>query len=446
MRVLVSVLVGVLVVGCATPTPLPTASPTLVAAATATATATPSVEPTATAVTTPLATPSLGQVLAPAGMTMALADGYAATWGPHLYNAMDDTAHPGTVTVEASDLMTGATVITAVPVSADETVNPPDGFWDPATTVATDGRSLALVVWHHVGPPGNGGVPCGGSEAEPVAWRILVAPLDAVTGSVRAPFAVFAGGTSRDEFLLPGQGEGCVGPRTPRVSLSDGQIAYTVEAPRADAPYAMTVVVRRLPDGAMVRDIAAQRTVVSLAMAGPTVVFTDSDDGGAANPRWAIRASTEAHPAPTVVATGSQASATGGYGQPPLVATDGSLVAWEVPRATVSVKRLSGGAVTPLAVPGQTCDLGGVAGGLVSLGCWTDAWATGAVGGDQPITSFIWSASGGPYAVVGGPDMILDYAPNVAAGWLVAFGGPPDAPWGTIWGFSTAGWSLTAQP
>jgi len=444
MRVLVGVLVGVLLVACAGPTPTPTASPTLVAQPTATAT--PSVEPTATAAPTPSATPSLGQVLAPAGMTMALTDGYAATWGPHLYDAMDDTAHPGMVDVEASDLATGATVTTAVPVQADETINPPDGFSDPATSVATDGRSLALVVWHHIGPPSNGDVPCGGTEAEPVAWRILIAPLDPAAGTLAGAFTPFAEGTSRDQFLLPGQGEGCVGPRTPRVSLSDGQIAYTVEAPRADAPYAMTVVVRRLPDGAMVRDFAAQRTVVSLAMAGPTVVFTDSDDGGAANPRWAIRASTEAHPAPTVVATGSQASATGGYGQPPLVATDGRLIAWEVPLATVSVRGLAGGAVTPLAVPGETCDLGGLDGGMVSLGCWTDAWATGAVGGYQPIKSFIWSALGGPYAVVGGPDMILDYAPSVANGWLVAFGGPPDAPSGTAWGFSTAGWSPTVQP
>ncbi|HTS15549.1 MAG TPA: hypothetical protein VMH24_07760, partial [Candidatus Sulfotelmatobacter sp.] len=155
---------------------------------------------------------------------------------------------------------------------------------------------------------------------------------------------------------------------------------------------------------------------------------------------------TEPHPGPTIITDASQASAPGGYGQPPLVATDGSLVAWEVPLATVSIKRLSDGAVTPIAVPGQTCDLGGVAGGLVLLGCWTDAWATGDVGGYQPITSFIWSASGGPYALVGGPDMILDYAPSVAGGWLVAFGGPSDAPWGTAWGFSTAGWSPTTQP
>lgn len=439
-------MVSLLLSACAAPTPTPTASPTLVAQATATATATPSIEPTATATAAPLATPSPGQVLAPSGKTMALADGYAATWGPHLYNAMDDPAHPGTVTVEAADLTTGATMTTAVPVQGDETVNPPDGFADPATWVATDGRFLALAVWHHVGPPGHGGVPCGGSEAEPVAWRILVAPLDAVTGRVGGPFAVFASGVSRDEFLLPGQGEGCGGPRTPRVSLSDGRIAYTIEAPQAAAPFAMTVVVRRLPDGVTVRKIAAPRTVVSLAMAGPTVVFTDSDDADAANPRWAIRASTEAHPATIVVATGSQAGAAGGYGQPPRVATDGRLVAWEVPLASASVTVLSDAAVTPLAVPGQTCDLGGVDGGLVSLGCWTDAWASEAVPGNQPITTFIWSAAGGPYAVVGGPAMILDYAPSVAGGWLIAFGGPFDAPSGTIWGFSTAGWSPTPQP
>ena len=391
---------------------------------------------------------------------MALTDGYAATWGPSLYQAKDDPTHPGTVLVEATNLVTGfeagavpMTVTTAVRVQPDEVVQPPDGFWDPATTVATDGRTLALVVWHHVGPPGDHAVPCDGREAEPVVWRILVAPLDPRTGLLRGPFTVFASGVSRDEFLLPGQGEGCVGPRTPRVSLSDGRIAYTVEAPQrgpsSAAAFAMHIIVRALPGGATVRTIAVDRTVVSLAMAGRTVVFSDSDDGDAVgDPGWAVRVSTDAHPAPSVLATGSQATAKSGYGQPPLVATDGDLAAWEVLLdSSITVSGLQAGAhLMAIAVPGQTCDLGGVDGGLVSLGCTTDAWAQGLVSGDQPIMPFVWSAAGGPYPVVGGPDMILNDAPMVAGGWLVAFGGPANAAWGTAWGFSTAGWSPTPQP
>jgi hypothetical protein len=296
--------------------------------------------------------------------------GGLVTWGPRVYG-VEEPVNAGPASVVTTDLMSRTTTRVRIPLLAGETAQPPDGFADPATVLATDGRWLAVVVWRRLGPTGGqGGVPCSGREGQPVAWRLLVAPLDSSVGTVAGSFRVIDQGTNRHEFVLPGQGEGCGGPRTPRVALSNGEIAYTLEKSGAATPYATDIDVRSLPGGSLVRVVHRADEVINVALSGGTIAFTESQNalGEAPNPQWAIRLSTSAHPSPITILAGAQDP---GYVEPPVIALDGNLLAWQLPNQAergVWVERL-GTAAVQVVPHSTTCWLGGVSAGWVGLGC-----------------------------------------------------------------------------
>ncbi|MGC8633366.1 MAG: hypothetical protein ACP5VP_01635 [Candidatus Limnocylindrales bacterium] len=299
-----------------------------------------------------------------------------ATWGSRTYT-VDEPPRSGHASLVVTDLASRTTARTAIPLLAGETTVPPDGLWDPATIVAADAHWSAVVVWKRLGPSGGDvGTPCSGHEEQPVAWRLLVAPLDQATGRPTGAFRVLDQGTNTHGFTLPGQGEGCGGPRTPRVSLDGDEIAYTVEKTGAATTFATRIEVRALPAGSPVRSLERPQEVLFVALSGGTLAFTESQDASTVpNPRWSVGLSTAAHPVPTVVVSRTQDP---GYLAPPLIALDGDLLAWQLlnhTEAGVWVERL-GASPERVVPPRLTCALGGVTVGWVGMGCYPTGYQT----------------------------------------------------------------------
>lgn len=395
--------------------------------------------PPAAAATPTTTLPALGlpSIAVPAASLRTMASGAGlVTWGPRVYG-VEEPVNAGPASVVITNLMSRTTTRVRIPLLAGETAQPPDGFWDPATVLATDGRWLAVIVWRRLGPSGGqGGVPCSGHEGQPVAWRLLVAPLSSSDGTVTGAFQVITYGTSRHEFVLPGQGEGCGGPRTPRVALSDGVIAYTVEESGAATPYATDIDVRSLPGGSLVRVVRRADEVINVALSGGALAFTESQNAldESANPQWAIWFSTSAHPSPIPLLAGAQDP---GYVEPPVIALDGNLLAWQLPNQAERVVRVErlGSAAVQVVPHSTTCWLGGVSAGWVGLGCFP----TGHQGPSYlPIQPVVWSTSTGLRQLAGVPHLVLNTAPALSDGWLLADGGSDLGPSGTLYGFPLA--------
>ena len=358
------------------------------------------------------------------------------SWGSRAYT-VDEPLRSGHASLVVTDLALGTASRTAIPLLAGETTVPPDGLWDPATIVATDAHWLVVVVWRRLGPTGGDvGTPCSGHEEQPVAWRLLVAPLDPATGRPASAFRVLDHGTNTHPFTLPGQGEGCGGPRTPRVSLSGDEVAYTVEESAGATPFATRIEVRALPAGSLVRSVERPQEVLFVAFSGRNLAFTESQDlSTVPNPRWSVALSTAAHPAPTVVVAGMQDP---GYVAPPLIGFDGDLLAWQPLNHAdegVWVERV-GSSPAQVVPAGLTCWLGGATAGWVGMGCYPTGYQTDSFMPYQPV---VWSAGTGLRQLAGLPPLIVGAAPSLGGGWLSADGGTPMQDSGTLYGLSLAG-------
>ncbi len=269
-----------------------------------------------------------------------------------------------------------------------------------------------------------------------MAWRLLVAPLDPATDRPAGAFRVLDQGTNTHPFTLPGQGEGCGGPRTPRVSLSGDEIAYTVEESAGATPFATRIEVRALPAGSLVRSVERPQEVLFVALSGDALGFTESQDmSTVTNPRWSVGLSTAAHPDPTVVVAGTMDP---GYVAPPVIGFDGDLLAWQPlnhPEEGVWVERLGSPAVQ--VVPSRlTCWLGGVTTGWVGMGCYPTGHQTD---GYMPYQPVVWSPRTGLRQFAGLPRLIVSSAPSLGGGWLSADGGSPIQANGTLFGLSLLG-------
>jgi hypothetical protein len=396
--------------------------------------------PAPTAAATPegwLPALDLPTIAVPAASLHTMAgDRALATWGSRTYT-VDEPPRSGHASLVLTDLDSGTTARTAIPLLAGETTVPPDGLWDPATIVAADAHWLAVVVWKRLGPTGGDvGTPCSGHEEQPVAWRLLVAPLDQATGRPTGAFRVLDHGTNTHPFGLPGQGEGCGGPRTPRVSLDGEEIAYTVEETGAATRFATRIEVRTLPAASLVRSLERPQEVLFVALSDGTLAFTESQDVSTGPyPRWSVGLSTAAHPAPTVVVAGTMDP---GDVAPPVIGLDGGLLAWQPlnhPDAGVWVERVGSSAAQ--VVPARlTCWLGGVTAGWVGMGCYPTGYQTDSFMPYQPV---VWSATTGLRQLAGLPQLVVSSPPSLGGGWLSADGGSPIQGSGTLFGVSLIG-------
>ncbi len=306
-----------------------------------------------------------------------------ATWGSRAYT-VDEPLRSGRASLLVTDLAVGATTHTAVPLLAGETTVPPDGFADPATIVAADAHWLAVVVWKRLGPTGGDvGTPCSGHEEQPVAWRLLVTALDPATGRPAGAFRVLDHGTNSHPFTLPGQGEGCGGPRTPRVSLDGDEIAYTVEETGAATSFATRIEVRTLPAGSLVRSLERPQEVL-------------------------------------------------------VVALSGGLLAWQPlnhPDAGVWVEQL-GASPEQVVPPRPTCWLGGATAGWVGMCCVPTGYQAESYTPYQPV---VWSPATGLRQLAGLPRLVVSSPPSLGGGSLMADGGSPIEGSGTLVEVSLAG-------
>jgi hypothetical protein len=283
-------------------------------------------------------------------------------------------------------------------------------------SVATDGSTVAVVVWYRLGAPGQQGIPCITNFGAPMAWRILVAPIEGSSGAPGA-FSALASGRSRATFKLIGD-EGCADVSPPLVSLSGGRIAYNVENATVGHPLASTIVVRSLAGGAPERQIATLALPIRLELAGTNVAWLEADG----DPSLPLRISTAAQPAPAEVDVMDTPGNTGGawsWGIPRFSLV-GNQIAWDgYGTGQVFLETIGAGSAKQISPSGASCFVGGSDAGHVLLLCGNDPTYIGG-------SLVIWSQTAGP-RLVQGYAAGVDGSSWLSYGWVATQSPPGNA-------------------
>jgi hypothetical protein len=286
------------------------------------------------------------------------------------------------------DASNGKAASVPLPLTAAELAGMTNPDVGGGFSVAADGSHVAVVVWYRLAAiSGPGAIPCASNAGSPIAWRILVAPIDPSTGAPGA-FAAHAGGRSQIAFRPMG-GEGCDTVAAPLVALSGDQIAYNIEAATGSHPLAGTILLHSLAGGTPNRQIQTTAMPIGLRVSGTNVAWLESD-GNEAVP---LRLSTAAHPAPGLVDTIETLGA-GGTWPIPRFAFDGDRLAWENGNNEVMTETLNAG-TTRISPAGVACILGGFEAGKVLLTCYPSDPFMG--GGNLAL----WSSGAGLQLVAG---------------------------------------------
>jgi hypothetical protein len=335
-----------------------------------------------------------------------------AAWGPHLYGVvLGDVATADQLLV--ADMTNGSINQVDLPLTNGEHVTNGFGYWDEVPPVATEGHWLAIVVWHRLGPQGIGGAPCSSDSGQPLAWRILTAPIDSSTGLPSGPFVVAQVGESKRTFTLFGQGEGCSGPRLPRISVADGRLAYDTEDATSDRPFGSRITLHSLDGTRPDQVLSTSSQVIYLGISGTTVAWTEvaTDPGTGGQPAWSVRVSTDPASAARSVGLGADPTS---FRLPAEIRLDGDTVAWTRIRLDLPddgwVTSLTGGSPRIVSPPSVSCTAGGLAGGTLGLQC------VSADGTNQNVV-LAWSAVRDLHVLVGVPPP--QRPPLVSNGWLV---------------------------
>ena len=328
--------------------------------------------------------------------------------GPFLYRATYPRAHPASLFV--ADAGGGSERRVAIPTLASE------GIED---TLVEDSW-IVLLVSHRVGSivpiPA---APCSGDEGEPIAWRILAAPLG-IDGLPSAAWKVLDQGIARRAFRIPSAGEYCDGPLVPPIALAAGQVAYGVESPGAIR--ASTVLVRSVASGAIVRRYDVSNEVYQVTLSANAVAWSETTnelvDGR--RPDWRLMTVPIASETPHVVSVGITAGPHHLF--PPHLLLDGVAVVASLDLSGVwgTVVRVDGTHIQVLyaGTTRRDCEAAGVELGLVVLSCDDSgvgqAWIA------------LWSASGGlralgvPHRTGGGNAILLNDPWMLYTGYDVA--------------------------
>lgn len=359
--------------------------------------ATPGASSSAKSLVLPPALARLTQVVAQEKRVGSLAD---AAWGQQSYT-IDWTS---TATVNISGSWTGSADVplTQTEIEAHRTKGA------SGTSVTADGQDLAVVVWHSVGQIGEPRVPCPDVVALPRAWRILVALLD--SSGKPGPLTEFATGDSATVFSGPMGGEGCPATSAPRVSVSDGMIAYAIDDPTSRRPYGTRILVRSLSTGAITRDLSTPTRVLSLQLAGTTVAWLEADgDWPMAIP---LRIWADGTPDPQNVEVFATPGDQMSWSLPRFSLTKGA-VAWErFGTGQIWVRDPSERQASPTAA---TCLLGGIEAGVVAMNCGGDSSKLQQNEADAPWL-VLWSTDSHPRLVVGLPPLATE---ELSGGWVV---------------------------
>ncbi len=290
-------------------------------------------------------------------------------WGSRYYVADWTTVDAGlkptsgaTAIIRYGDVSAGEVGSVPLPLTSAELAglrtNIGGGF-----SVATDGGSVAVVVWYRLNS-GTQLIPCATNDGSPIAWRILVAPIDQPTGAP-GTFSSIASGQSKVAFRPTTVGEGCDTVSAPLVALSGGLIAYNIEVPTAGHPLASTIMLHALGAGVPDRQIHTSAMPIGLDLSGTNVAWVESD-GSTVVP---LRVSTAAQPAPADVDTIDTTGRTGNWTMP-RISLDGDRIAWERPATGEVLLESIGGSPTRISPSGVACVLGGSDAGQVLAMCY----------------------------------------------------------------------------
>jgi hypothetical protein len=318
-----------------------------------------------------------------------------------------------TAILRYGDASTGKAASVALPLNSAELAGMTNPDVGGGFSVAADGSHVAVVVWYRLAAiSGPGAIPCASNAGSPIAWRILVAPIDPLTGAPGA-FTAIASGHSQIAFRPMG-GEGCDTVAAPLVALSGDQIAYNIEAATGSHPLAGTILLHSLAGGTPNRQIQTTAMPIGLRISGTNVAWLESDG----TTSLLLRLSSAVNREPALVDT---IEMPGGAWSIPKFNLDGDRIAWEKHATSEVLAETMGGTATRISPSGVACLLGGSEAGNVLLMCYPGdpMWGNGDL--------VIWSSTEGPRLVAG-------YAPGadgvswLSNGWVATEGGGYPSP------------------
>jgi hypothetical protein len=256
-------------------------------------------------------------------------------------------------------------------------------------SVAADGSHVAVVVWYRL-ESGTLGIPCRSNDGAPIAWRILVAPLDPSTGAP-GTIATIASGHNQVAFRPTTIGEGCDTVSAPLIAVSGDLIAYDIEAATGRNPLAATILLHSLSGGAPDRQTQTDGMPIGLRISGTSVAWLESDG----NHEVRLWSSTASHPTSALNEI-FETNGPSGWTMPRF-SLDADRLTWDygyqVHTTTAGTSPVFESA--PISPVGIACLLGGSEAGKVLFMCYP---------GDPLLGNgglVIWSSTTGPQLVAG---------------------------------------------
>lgn len=236
--------------------------------------------------------------------------------------------------------------------------------------VATDGRTLVLLLWRRINPlPPTGDIPCNGDEDRPIAWRLLAAPL--AHGRVTGPFRLLDAGRNVLVFEPAFRGEGCAATLVPQIAVASGRVAYSAEHMTSAQPAGSRILVRSLVSGAVVRSVTRPWQAIALALSSTTIAWSESDNAHASSSpdRWAVRRASIAGGASTKVDLGTRMDWFADA-----IALSGDAVVLNIPQSNgvlgTVIRIAPTGSVSKLNPPGAgRCEVEGTSGTTIAMTC-----------------------------------------------------------------------------
>ncbi len=348
-----------------------------VPAATASSSSEPSAAPSASSSTTaqPSAAASLGTItLDPSQVTRLMQGTFAVRDNVGYVRWQADTVSwPTLLSIDLANSQNSKTLVVL------------KNGHDIASYALTDAGIAWLETWYTEKAINCTGVPCSPHMGQPVSWALNLTTLDGTTTRLDA------GVVSRTSV----EGEGA-GPLPPEMAAQGSRVAYAIpRGPIQGAPEASQILVRSLPDGALVRKIDTDGYVAQIGLLGQAIAFRNAlDTAGPASVLASdatlylsttdphVPTAIASHVAETVIGDGSSAGqarlAWTPYDQNPTIVHIRDLAS-----GSTSVIRASAGATGPagylsiigdgLAWIAQVPDASGAFGNLANA--WHPGWA-----------------------------------------------------------------------
>ncbi len=344
-----------------------------------------------------------------------------ASWGPHVY--MHDGGYPfddedgttGMVPLELSvfDLADGSSRAIESPLTDEEEL----------AVALTDGRYLVLEAFRRPGPPPSASnIGCPPEIAQPMAWRLLAAPLG-TDGAPTAPFRVLDSGTASRVFSPAGvEGVTCPATVLPAVAVANEGVAYAVEAPAGGYPWATRISIRRLSDGTAVRTASTRATVEWLGLDEGIVAWTEREDASVTSEDGVLLQVIA--PLDAAVQTLPLPAGDGQLAWDTFTTTGGGIVSSAGDQPGVALSSVywldpASGAAERISPAGAACWLGGAGDGMAIMSCDSLPGGLSLLWREDHGLALLDSVSYGDWSIAGGWIVTSD------RGWETYLAGVP---------------------